>query len=58
VSKRKEITQKEIASYQLALRCLRWVKLRTGGVVKFNSADVHGLAKEIRAYRNEERKVN
>ena len=54
--KSKVLTQKEIASYQLALRCLRFMRRQRKCRSEYEQA--RELAKEIRAYRAEERRVN
>lgn len=59
--KRKFLTQKEIASYQLALRCVKWMA-KQGYATRLCLAGkmqaAKEMAKEIRAYRAEERRVN
>ena len=57
---RKLLTKKEIPSYQLALRCLSWCEANVSPRRQWrgNVQLVKELAREIRAYRSEERKVN
>ena len=56
---KKLLTKKEIPSYQLALRCLRHLRSKHGiRALHGDVENVKDLAREIRAYRNEERRTN